>query len=147
MGTISLIAVFLCIVSLFVLFIPVRKREITAPNISYHDKYVEIYNDHIILNGFHFGPFGKKKIRFEDVGQIRVIKLDLLGGKYRFQGTGDLKTWFSQDLKRSSKEKAFILERHERYWDIGFTVEDFEKALAALKQAEPLQDKILLPSN
>ena len=124
------LTIFLALISVVFLFIEPKKKSITDKNLLYHDKHVEIYNDFLILSGFYFGPIGRKKILFEDISSIEIVDLSWKTGKYRFQGTGDFRTWYTQDVNRSSKEKGFIIIRPAKWWKIAFTVENFEKVFS-----------------
>ena len=39
---------------------------------------------------------------------------------------GDFRTWFPHDKNRNKRDCIFILHRHEKWWRIGFTVENSE---------------------
>lgn len=90
----------------------------------YQDRYLEIYPDHLLLNCYYFGPFGKKRIAFDSIRMIEVINLNFWTGRYRIQGTGDFRTWFALDMDRPSREKAFLIYRYQKWWRIGFSAED-----------------------
>lgn len=115
--------------TLMVLISP-KKRKIVDKDIVYNDRYLEIYPEHMILNGFFLGPIGRKKISFNSIDAIKEVRLNVWKGSYRIQGTGDFKTWFTHDINRSSKEKVFILHRDHKWWRVGFSVEDFDKVAA-----------------
>ena len=92
----------------------------------YQDRYLEIYPDHLILNCYYFGPFGKKRIAFDSIRMIEMIKLNFWTGRYRIQGTGDFRTWFALDMDRPSRENAFLIHRCKKWWRIGFSAEDVD---------------------
>jgi hypothetical protein len=60
-------------------FIPTRKRELNDINLVYNDKHVEIYQDRLVLAGYWFGPFGRKKIPFPDIAQVQRVDLKKKG--------------------------------------------------------------------
>lgn len=130
-------ALIITVVTTVLLFISPRKRAVVDENIVYHDRYVEIYPTHMILNGFYFGPIGRKQIDFDSVSSIEALGLDFWKGRYRIQGTGDFKTWFAHDIRRPSRDRAFIVRRAGKWWRIGFSCEDFDK-VAALFEAKGL---------
>lgn len=107
------------------------KKSVTVDkDIVYCDRFVEIYPDYMILNGFLLGPIGKKRIAFDSVSRIELICLDFWSGRYRVQGTGDFRTWFAHDIDRSSKGRAFLVHRVRKRLGIGFSAEDFDKVTA-----------------
>ncbi|MCE5273304.1 hypothetical protein LLH00_18655 [bacterium] len=108
-------------------FIPARKRKIEDASLLYQDRLIEFYPDRFVLNGYYFGPFGRKTVRLGDIVSLDTVDLNLRTGKYRIQGTGDFRTWFPQDLRRSGRKKAFIASLRGKRMKIGFTVEDFER--------------------
>lgn len=119
------------------LLISPKKRAPVEKNVEYYDRYLEIYPDHMILSGFYFGPIGRKRIAFDSVGSIEVISLNFWNGRYRIQGTGDFGTWFTHDIDRPSKDRAFAIHRIGKWWRIAFSAEDFDK-VAAIFEAKGL---------
>ncbi len=47
-------------------------------------------------------------------------------GKYRYQGTGDIRTWYPLDIARNKRDKIFFLFLKNKWVRIGFTVENSE---------------------
>jgi hypothetical protein len=114
-----------------------KSRVKVGENNLYQDRYLEIHPDHLILNGFYFGPYGKKRIAFDSIQMIKIIDLNFWTGSYRIQGTGDFRTWFAFDTNRPSKEKAFIIHRTDKWWRIGFSAQDVPR-VADIFQAKGL---------
>jgi len=110
-----------------------------ADLVLYSDQLVEIREDSILFRNF-FYPFGDKRISTNHVESITVLKPTLLSGKYRTYGTGDFRTWFPPD-NRSKRDRIFVLKRKDKWWRIGFTVEDSEKVLALLKRKFTVMDQ------
>lgn len=104
-------------------------------DILYADKLVEVTQDAILFRVYYF-PFGKKRIYWCEIENVEVKKPTLLNGKHRIHGSGDFKTWFPRDAKRSSRDKLFILNLRNKRRRIGFTVEDSEKVINILKSKE-----------
>jgi len=123
-------ALLMLIASTLIVLIGPKKRQITDKDIVYNDRFLEIYQDHMILSGFYFGPVGRKKLPFKNISEIKIVDIGFWKGKYRVQGTGDFKTWFTHDIDRPSKTIAFILYRNNKWWRIGFSVEDYETVSA-----------------
>jgi hypothetical protein len=91
--------------------------------ILYADTLVEITRDSIVFRNYYF-PFGSKKISLDHVKTVEILKPTLLNGKWRIHGTGDFRTWFPRDMKRPSRDSIFIMTLRNRWWRIGFTVEN-----------------------
>jgi len=106
------------------------KREISAVDFLYHDQFVEIYQENMVLNGYWLGPWGRKTIPFDNIDKIELVRLDAYGGRYRIQGTGDFTNWFTHDHKLPWKDTIFIVHRKQSRWRIGFSAEDVEKVAA-----------------
>ncbi|MCH9030273.1 MAG: hypothetical protein IH819_11860 [Bacteroidetes bacterium] len=49
-----------------------------------------------------------RKIAFPKIDRIKAVKPTLLTGKWRWWGTGDLKTWFPADFSRNKRDKDFF---------------------------------------
>jgi len=107
-----------------------QKREISAADLLYHDRFIEIYQENMVLNGYWFGPWGRETIPFNSIHKIELVQLDAYGARYRIQGTGDFTSWFTHDRKRPWKDNVFIVHRKRSKWRIGFSAEDFEKVAA-----------------
>ncbi len=61
------------------------------------------------------------------------MRLNFLSGKYRLQGTGDFKTWFTYDTHRPSKETVFIVYRNNEWWNVAFSAENIDKVYELFK--------------
>lgn len=118
------------IAAALIILISPKKRDIVDKKIVYNDRFLEIYPEYMILNGFYLGPIGRKKISFNSIDAIKELRLNVWKGRYRIQGTGDFKTWFTHDINRSAKEKAFILFRDRKWWRIVFSADDFSRVAA-----------------
>lgn len=92
-------------------------------NTLYSDRLVEITDDSILLRGYYF-PFGGRRIPFTEISLINIETASLWNGKYRIYGSGNLRTWFAPDWRRPSRNKLFFLEQKDKWWRVGFSVED-----------------------
>jgi len=103
-------------------------------NILYKDSLVTVNRNHLILHHYYFPTNTSKKIAFSKIDYIECVEPTLLTGKWRFWGTGDLKTWFPADFSRNKKDTIFIIHRKNKRMLIGFTVDDSEKVKDILKE-------------
>ncbi len=101
--------------------------------VTYEDKLVKIFSDSILLKNYYLFSLGSKRIRFDRIRTITVEKLTLFSGKWRLQGSGDLRTWFPLDPKRPKRDKVFLVTLLDRRIRIGFTVEHSDEVLQILK--------------
>ena len=81
-----------------------------------------------------------RKIAFPKIDRIEGVEPTLVTGKWRWWGTGDLKTWFTADFSRNKRDKIFflILQKQKRIV-IGFTVENTEKIKNILRDQSMLK--------
>jgi hypothetical protein len=93
------------------------------PGVLYSDSLVEISDDSILFRRYYF-PVGARRIKLAAIAQISVQHPTFSTGRYRLQGSGDLRTWFPMDLQRPKRTKIFIIHLREKWRRIGFTVED-----------------------
>ncbi len=107
--------------------------------ILYEDKLVEIREDSLILKNYYFPSMSPKQIYFRDIERIEIKAASLLTGKWRIQGTGDLRTWFPFDFSRSKREKIFFIYYKDKWMRSAFTVEDSQKAEQILIEKDFLQ--------
>jgi hypothetical protein len=56
------------------------------------DTLVEISNDSILLKKYYFPSLKSKIIAFVSIAAIQVKQPTMWAGKWRFHGTGDLRT-------------------------------------------------------
>ena len=106
-------------------------------NVLYSDRLVEMTQEAICFKSYYF-PFGDKRVRFADINSITTEKPGLLNGRYRIQGSSNLRTWFPRDWRRPARPEIFLARLRGSSRCIGFTVED----AGQVKQI--LRDKRLL---
>jgi hypothetical protein len=93
-------------------------------DIIYQDKLVDISNDSILLKNYYFPSLKPKEISFNSIDKVKVKKPSIWTGKWRFHGTGDIRTWFPLDNARNKRDKIFFITLKHKLIRIGFTVED-----------------------
>lgn len=98
--------------------------------ILYTDGLIELTDDSILFRNYYY-PFGSRRVTLSEVDTVRVKKPTISTGKYRYYGTGDFRTWFPPD-SRSSRDKIFIMTLKNKWWRIGFTVEDSQSVVKTL---------------
>ena len=107
--------------------------------VKYEDNLVTIFSDSILLKNYYLFSFGSKRIRFDRIRTITVEKPTLFTGKWRLQGSGDLRTWFPLDAKRPTRDKVFLVTLLDKRTHIGFTVEHSDEVLRILKEKGLIQ--------
>lgn len=111
-------------------------------SIIYEDNLVVISEDKIKLYGYYFPTSWSKVINFTDINFITVKEPTIRNGKYRFWGSGDLKTWFPLDYGRNKRDKIFFIYMKTKKNLIGFTVEDSDKVIEVLKVKNLLRENV-----
>jgi hypothetical protein len=92
-------------------------------DVLYSDNLVEISTETILFRRYYF-PVGARRIKLSDIERVLVQTPTFATGKYRLQGNGGWRTWFSMDLHRPNRTKIFIIILRKKWRQIGFTVED-----------------------
>ena len=93
-----------------------------TPTLLYTDSLVEITNEAICFKDYYF-PFGSKRVPFSDIETVTAATPNWTNGKYRIQGTSDLRTWFPKDWHQPSRSGIFFATLRGSRRCIGFTVE------------------------
>jgi len=99
---------------------------------AYSDRLVEVSQTGIHFRHYYF-PLGTKFVRFSDILRLERRPPTLRNGKWRLWGTGDCKTWFPKDWKRPQRSCIFLLHLSTQKIRIGFTVENPEKFMEAIR--------------
>ena len=89
----------------------------------YKDSLLEIVGNKIIFHNYYFPSMKPKEVLIENIAKVEVKEPTIATGKYRYQGTGDLRTWFPLDGSRDKRDKIFILFLKTQWVRIGFTAE------------------------
>ena len=79
-------------------------------HILYDDGLVQLNSDGITIRRYHFPLGTSKHIPYAQIKGVQPWPMGLWTGKGRLWGSGDLRHWFSLDLRRPWKEKALILD-------------------------------------
>jgi len=89
----------------------------------YSDSLVTITGESILFKRYNI--FERDRlVLFSDIEKIIVKKSSLLNGRFRFHGTGDFHTWFPRDFQRYRRDRIFFATIRDKWWRIGFTVEN-----------------------
>jgi hypothetical protein len=67
-----------------------------------------------------------KEVLLINIEKVETKKPTMAAGKYRYQGTGDFRTWYPMDSDRSKRDTIFFLFLKTKWVRIGFTAENFE---------------------
>lgn len=105
-----------------------------AINNLYEDKLVVINDESITLKDYYFPSSKPKKVLLKDIKLLEVNLPSLATGKWRIQGSGDLRTWFPMDIHRPKRDKIFFMKLKNQWIQIGFTVEDSEKVIKIFQE-------------
>lgn len=109
--------------------------------IIYSDSLVAITGESILFKRYNI--FERDRlVLFSDIEKIIVKDPSVWNGKYRFHGTGDFHTWFSKDFQRYKRDKIFFVSIRDRWWRIGFTVEDSAAVIKIFLEKGLIRDLI-----
>lgn len=105
------------------------------PTILYEDRLVSISADAITFHHYAFPFFSSdRQVLFTDIHRIDAKKPDVLAGKWRIAGSGNLRIWFPLDWGRPSRDRIFHALLKTGGMNIGFTVEDSSRVISLLKE-------------
>ena len=108
---------------------------------NYHDSLVAISGESILFKRYNL--FERDRlVLFSDIEKIIVKDPSVLNGKFRFHGTGDFHTWFPKDFQRYKRDKIFFAFIRNKWWRIGFTVEDSDAVIKILQGKGLMKDRI-----
>lgn len=107
----------------------------------YSDSLVTITGEGILFK--RYSMFQRDRfVRFSDMEKIIIKKSSFRTGKFRFHGTGDFHTWFSMDFQRNKRDRIFFAFIRERWWRIGFTVENSTAVIKIFQEKGMIKDPI-----
>jgi hypothetical protein len=107
----------------------------------YSDSLVTITGENILFK--HYDIFERDKLVFSPyIEEIIVKEPTIWNGKFRFHGTGDFHTWFSRDFQRYKRDKIFFAYLRDKWWRIGFTVENSVAVLQIFQEKGLIRDWI-----
>ena len=101
----------------------------------YSDGLVELTDEAILFRHYYFPIGGSRSIPIVDIKQIEQRPPTLSNGKWRLWGTSNFRQWFPVDWRRPKRDAIFFLIRSGRKKKIGFTVEDNEEFVEAVKNS------------
>ena len=104
-----------------------------AGKIIYSDSLIETTENSILFHRYSFFE-RDRKVFFSDIEKIIVKKATIWNGKFRFHGTGDFKTWFPKDFQRYKRNKIFVAYIRNKWWRIGFTVENSDTIMRIFRE-------------
>ena len=106
---------------------------------NYHDSLVAITGDSILFKRYNI--FERYRlVLFSDIEKIIVKPASIWNGKFRFHGTGDFHTWFPRDFQRYKRDKIFFAFIRNKWWRIGFTVEDSAAVIKIFQEKGLIRD-------
>ncbi len=100
----------------------------------YKDHLIEIKDNQITFEDYYF-PFGKKTLAFNEIESIEPRPSTLANGKFRYHGSGGIRTWYPADNDRDTRSIIFILNKKNKWTRIGFTATNSNAAYTLLHQA------------
>lgn len=103
-------------------------------NSTYEDRLIEISQSHVRIKHYYFPFLLSKTIPFEQIARVELNSATLWAGRWRLAGTRDFRTWFPLDLSRPKRDSIFIMTLKQKWFRIGFTVEDSEEVSRIFKQ-------------
>ena len=105
---------------------------------EYTDELVHIDPNRVIVRNFY--PNGSDRpIDVPDIEWVLMRRSTVWNGKLRFWGTGAFHTWFATDVSRPTRDAVFTVKLRNKWWRIGFTVEDSQRAAQVLRQLKLLR--------
>jgi hypothetical protein len=108
---------------------------------NYHDSLVAITGDSSLFKRYNI--FERDRlVHFSDIEKIIVKPTSIWNGKFRFHGTGDLHTWFPKDFQRCKRDKIFFAFIRNKWWRIGFTVENSVAVIKIFQEKGLIRDRI-----
>ena len=121
------------------------KRKVWAPkacfgeHTCYNDSLIAITGDSILFKRYNL--FERDRlVLFSDIEKISVKPASIWNGKFRFHGTGDFHTWFPRDFQRYKRDKIFFAFIRNKWWRIGFTVEDSAAVIKIFQEKGLIRD-------
>jgi hypothetical protein len=100
---------------------------------------VDVSDEEMIIKKFYFPIPFSKKIKINQIESISIQNPELLNGKLRIWGSGDLKTWFPLDFGRSKRNKIFIIKTKGNQFKIGLTVNNPEEFIQRINKYNLIQ--------
>ena len=99
---------------------------------EYQDALISVSPTHVRIKNYYFPNGADKLVSVSDIDWIQTKRPSIRSGKWRLWGTGNLHTWFARDYSRPRRDTIFVMKLKEKWWQVGFTVEDSPRAREAL---------------
>lgn len=108
---------------------------------KYDDPFLTITENSIRFKNYGIAG-GDRLVAIDEIEKVIIKKPTLWSGKWRWHGSGDFKTWFPADYTRQKRDVIFVAYIRNKWWRIGFTVENSQKVIGIL-QEKGLIDKAI----
>ena len=107
----------------------------------YSDSLVTITGESILFKRYDIFECDKL-VFFPNIEKIIVQNPSIWNGKFRFHGTGDFHTWFPRDFQRYKRDKILFAYIRDKWWRIGFTVENSASVIKIFQEKGLIRDLI-----
>jgi hypothetical protein len=102
--------------------------------LGYRDGLIVIKDGVLFIKGYYFPSLLARKIKLSKVRHVEEFPVNLLHGRWRIWGSGDLRHWYNLDRRRSGKKRAFEFDLGGRVRPM-VTPDEPERFAAALEAA------------
>jgi hypothetical protein len=75
----------------------------------YQDRRIRCTADAVLIRGYYF-PWGTKRVRYQDIREVRRVPVKRFFGRGRIWGSTTLRYWANFDPGRPGKKEALILD-------------------------------------
>lgn len=100
----------------------------------YSDKYLDVFEDHLMLKGYYFLKFGQKRIDMSEIEQIKEVRLTYFNGLTRHEQVWLTPRW-PFDWKVKDRKEGILIKRKGKFVNVGISAENpKEVALILLKK-------------
>ena len=96
----------------------------------YEDRWIQCTADAVVIRAYYL-PWGTKRVRYQDIREVRRVPVGLMTGKGQIWGSSTLRYWASLDPGRRKKSTALILDTGRR-WMLPFITPDDPAAVATV---------------
>ncbi len=95
----------------------------TSEVAKYSDIYLDIFEDHIVLKGYYFLKFGKRRISFSEISDFKEVRLTYFNGLTRHEQVW-MKFRWPFDWKVKDRKEAFYIKPKGAMVGIGVSAEN-----------------------
>jgi hypothetical protein len=75
----------------------------------YQDRRIRCTDDAVLIRGYYF-PWGTKRVRYQDIREVRRVPVKRFFGRGRIWGSTTFRYWANFDPGRPGKKEALILD-------------------------------------